>query len=237
MIALAFVSLLLVSFLAGRRWATRAPESQAVVAGLLVWLAAFLTLTLHQAQSKFREQTTLIRQESDAVADLFRKLQTLPDANRSQLCSLLISYVDTKLGSNGQFSTKDTKSLQESQGIQRQFVVLIGELIRQKVLTETQSNRLQESVSQVIALHFHRAYAAEERMPGLALAALVLQSGMLAFLMGAQRNWLTGATFLILVTSMALLILDYERPHSGLIQLDTSNLRDVSNIMHHEEQL
>jgi len=236
-IAIAFVGLVLVSFWAGIRWGTKGSEGQPILAGLLVWLAMFMAVMLHQAQSRFSEQTTLVRLESDAVANLFRKLQPLPDAHRSQMRSLLISYVDTKIKNNGQFSTKDTQSIQEAQGIQRQLVFLSGDLIKQKVLSELQNIGLQEAIDQVTALHFHRAYAAEERLPGMVLAALFLQSGILAFVVGAQRNGQLGAAFLILVTSTTLLILDYERPHSGLIQLDTSNLRDVSNIMHHEEQL
>jgi hypothetical protein len=210
-----------------------------LMAALVVWLGLLQASCLFQALQKQQQQTDAIHQESDAIAHVYRLLETLPKANRTQMRLLLIAYLEAKLNSK---STSVGKVQEEILGLQSQLFLLGTNLTAQKVLNETRGSQLELLLNQMISLHYRSEYTLAEGLPGWVLSWILGLSLMTTFSLGLSspregRNWGQSLLAVALISSSLVVLLDANRPMSGAILVDTTNYRDLVDILHHQEQL
>lgn len=224
----------LIAFLLGRRRKSNQDSPWVILFG--VWTALLLLMTLHQAARHFDAQNQLIRKEADLVSDLYRQMQNLPEANRTQLRSLLVTYLDAKLTSRHQAPTRETEGSAEVFGIQNQLYLISSDLTARNQVSDELARSLQNASSQVISVHFHRAYGAEEQIAPPFWLLLCLHCWGLFYLLASRERPEAVHLLLMLATAgSCLLIADFDHPHSGWMQLNTSNLQDLSAMMHSQE--
>jgi len=238
---LAFLCLLLItglSYALGRRLAGRFQASASVEIVVLVWLGLFLVCTFNQCYSLARERTALIHQESDAIAQAYRMLQRLPDAQRTQMRMLLISYLDAKLRGHPGLSPKAHEDLsQEIVGLQSQLYGQGVALTERHALSEAQGQLLGQQINQMISMHYRTEYALREGMSPPVMLLLLLLASAGSFVTGlAGRDLLQSLLLSCLIWSTSWVLLDLNEAEGGLIRADKSNLRDLVNILHQQEQ-
>lgn len=233
-----FLPMVLGSFGLGIHWARhRTPASTGPAeAALLGWLALLLSLTLWQSQRNFWDRTTLVHQEADEIAKVYRILDTIPQANRTQMRLILISYLEAKLHRQERQTSEE-----EIQGLQNQLYVLAGELSQKKVINESQAIAMEAAVSHMMSAHYRSSYALSERLAGIVTWTLVLQCLAVGFLLGSssspERRMPILLVFSILASSTLALALDLDGSTGGWIRVDVSNLRDLVNALHSQEHL
>lgn len=229
---------LLLALGAGWRVGCSAPQNLRLATSGLVWLGLLVAVSLWQVQWKFRERLVRVHEESDAIANLYRSLEGLPNSQRTQMRLLLITYLDAKLRLLKPLSPEDLKHCQEETvGLQHQFVHLIHNMRKQKLVSDAEGIALAEQVSHVISSHFRTRYASGEGFPSALWALLMLQAGVVLFLVGRERRgWEAGAAAVLVITTLWC-VADYDGATRGLIRLDTSNLKDLVEILHNREQM
>ena len=227
------------------RWSVSAGVSrdmQPLQAGLLIWIGMFATLLLHHGVSGLREKTLLVHEECDSVAQVFRRLETLPPTHRAQMRLLLSSYLEAKLrkfsaGDEAEAKTSD----QEILGVHAQIYTLTIDLANRKLLSEAQGLAMEAAINRMISLHFRTDYALREHLPAALLLVLALQllAGAAAVGycngFGPQRRSWEGAFFLILTLSLTFALWEVDDAAHGLVQADISNWRDLVALMHQRE--
>ena len=231
---------LLLVYELGWRWGKKRSSgaSPALLAAFVVWLGLMQGACLFQALQKHQEQTNAVHSEADAVAHVYRVLETLPKAQRTQMRLLLIAYLEAKLANK---ASAVGKLQEEILGLQSQLYLLGTNFTSQKVLNELRGSQLELLLNQMISLHYRTDYAMAEGLPPTLLGWLATLSVLVAFGMGAsaqgQRNWSQSLLGIILLSSSWVLLVDTNRPRTGSITVDTTNYRDLVDILHHQEQL
>lgn len=196
---------------------------------LLVWVGLFLGLSLQQSNQVYRQRLDLVHQESDSIAHVYRVLQSIPQAQRTQMRLLLIAYLDAKLG--------DTKASDIS-GLQDQQYKLCCELSANKVISEAQGLALKESIDRMISLHYRSFYALKEHLPTPLVYLLLLQCLASALLLGiGGRHPLLSFVLVGLMVGALATLADLDDASHGWVRVDSSNLRDLVQNMHQQEQL
>ena len=224
------------SYAVGRQLSRSSLTVPSLEGALLAWLALFLACTYYQVSLVSRERTTLVHQEADSIAQVYRILQTLPRAQRTQMRLLLISYLDAKLR-NSSPQTKENQA-QEVIGLQSQLYSLSCQLTEQKALTATQGQTLGQALNGMISLHYRCDYALEEHLAWPVMAMLLIQCAGVSLLLGlGSRNGVVTGVCLVMMISSLFVILDLDNGNTGFMRIDKSNLRDLVNILHQQEQL
>lgn len=228
--------------LARRQLQASASQLRPIEAALVGWLALLAVVTLHQATQAFSEKNVLVHEEADSIAGVYRRVGTLPTTHRAQMQSLLMAYLDAKLRKLKSTSFKERESSeQEAMGVHDQLYNLSTDLANKHLMSEAQGIALEQVVNRMISLHFRSDYALRERMPTAVLLVLALQCCGVAVLIGyangsgAARNVVMPVVFLLLLGGCAFLVLELDDASGGVLQVDTSNFRDLNIIMHQLE--
>ena len=232
------IVLLGLSYGLGRRLSRGFLTVPSLEAAMLIWPALFLACTYYQVGLASLERTTLIHEEADSIAQVYRILQTLPQAQRAQMRLLLVSYLDAKLRPPTMTAADKDTLKQELMGLQTQLYTLSCQLTEQKALTASQGQTLSQALNGMISLHYRCTYAQDEHLPGPVVGLLMILCALVSLLLGlGDRNKiLTGVCTLAMLAAFAV-VLDMDNGDSGFIRVDKSNLRDLRNILHQQEQL
>ena len=220
---------LLLAYLAGIRLSRRILGVPNLETVLLIWAGLFLGLTLQQANQVYHQRIELVHEEADSIAHVYRVLESLPQSQRQQMRLLLIAYLDAKLG---QARAGDISGLQD------QLYKLCGELLANHVISEPQGMALREAINRMISLHFRCFYALDEHLP-LPLVLLLLAqclAGSLALGLGARHPALS-LTLIGLMLGGMITVAELDDASHGWVRVDRSNLRDLVNVLHQQEQL
>lgn len=220
---------LLLAYVAGLRLSRILPGVANLETVLLVWVGLFLGLTLQQSTKVYHQRLELVHEEADSIAHVYRVLESLPQAQRAQMRLLLIAYLDAKLG---QARAGDISGLQD------QLFKLCGELATNHIISEAQGLALRDNVDHMISLHFRCIYAMDEHLPPPVVLLLLSFCLVASLSLGQggkhpfQSLLLIGLMFGSLVT-----VADLDDAGRGWVRVDRSNLRDLVNVLHQQEQL
>ncbi|MBN9416679.1 hypothetical protein ABS71_00110 [bacterium SCN 62-11] len=220
---------LLLAYLAGMRLSRTILGVPSLETVLLIWVGLFLGLTLQQANQVYHQRIELVHEEADSIAHVYRVLESLPQSQRQQMRLLLIAYLDAKLG---QARAGDISGLQD------QLYKLCGELMTNHVISEAQGIALREAINHMISLHFRCFYALNEHLP-LPMALLLLAQCLAASLalgLGARHPVLSLSVIGLMLAGLVT-VAELDDAHHGLVRVDSSNLRDLVNVLHQQEQL
>lgn len=220
---------LLLAYAGGLRLARRILGVPSLEIVLLVWVGLFLSVNLQQASQIYRQRIDLVHEEADGIANVYRVLQSLPQSQRTQMRLLVIAYLDAKLG---QAPVADIVGLQDQQ------FKLCCELTSNHLVSEAQGLALRESIDRMISLHYRCFYVLEEHLPTPLVTLLLAQCLAAALFLGlGGRHPLLSLTLIVLMVAALATLADLDDASHGWVRVDRSNLRDLVNSMHQQEQL
>lgn len=226
---LALLGALLLAYFLGHQLSRRFLGVPTLETVLLVWVGLFLGLTLQQVSQNYRQRAELVYQESDSIAHVYRVLQSLPNAQRTQMRLLLIAYLDAKLAG---------AKAQEIVGLQDQQFKLSCDMTKERVVSELQGVELRGAIDRMISMHYRCLYTLDEHLPGPVVFLLLAQCVAAALLMGlGARQPLLSITVITLMLLSVATIIDLDDASHGMVRVDNANLRDLVNSMHRQEQL
>jgi hypothetical protein len=194
---------------------------------LLGLLALLLGFTFSMAAARHDARQSLVIEEANAIGTAYLRTQLLSEPTRTQAADLLSRYLDARLY---YLSIKDPDALavpgRAVDELQRQVWSTTERL--EDVPTAPKLLYVQ-SLNAVIDEQGKRSAAFYNRVPAAALTVLVLLAaaslavlGYGAGLAGRRSTmcWLTG----VLVVVVVLLIIDLDRPRTGLVVIDERSL-------------
>jgi len=242
-IYLVFFALMLAAteagFHLGRRSEDSTPDKtkshvSTVEAGILGVLGLLLGFTMSMAVSRFEVRKQLVLDEANAIGTSCLRTELLPVPQGSEIASLLRQYVDLRVqyGTAGndllRLETLHTQTVR----LQNEFwarAVAYG----QKDPNPVRAGLLLQSLNQAIDLEAARTMALQNHVPesviyvnaivGL-LAAMVVGY---AFGLNGRRQIFSMCVLAVAITLVLTLIIDLDRPGSGLIRISQQPMIDL----------
>ena len=204
---------------------------QGTILGLLALLLAF---TFSMAVDRYETRRALVVKEANAIGTAALRAQLLPEPARSDVAALLREYVGIRieLSEAGIDVNRFQAAMVASERLQQAFWVQAVAAVR----GESQSlgpALLLASLNDVIDVHGERLAARENHVPEIVLRLELLVAifavGIVGYGSGAggRRNPISTTVLALLLAAVALLIVDLDRPHRGLIQVSQQPLMDL----------
>ena len=228
-----------VGYRTGDRARTRqdkeAPASLgSMVGGLLAMLAFVLAFSFSMAATQHDLRKTNVLEEANAIGTAYLRADLLDQQHRTALRELLREYVDVRL--QAAEGAPVEVSLAKSVEIHARLWAQVSSAAIQSPNTNTAL--AVQSINAVIDIHEKRLTAAvHNRIPGVVWLGLLLISALTMTTIGVQVG-LTGKRRLIAVIPLALafsvlvtLVVDLNRPQSGLITIGQQAMLDVQRGM------
>ena len=207
----------------------------AAVMGLLSLLLAF-TYSFAATRADNRKQAVIA--EANAIGTAYLRAGLVPDPTRSRLRVLLRDYADTRLvtgnilstPSQWQMAIADTERIQSKlwptavRGMEGRSPTIIDSLLFQ-------------ALNAVIDLHTIRLAAGRDRlpevMPFMLFSIAVVVMCMMGYSTGlaGHRHPVMTTTLAVLYTVVTLVIIDLDRPRTGLVHVSQQSLIDVRRSM------
>ena len=241
-IYLVFCALMLAAteagFHLGRRSEDNTPDKtkshvSTVEAGILGVLGLLLGFTMSMAVSRFEVRKQLVLDEANAIGTSCLRTELLPVPQGSEIASLLRQYVDVRVqyGTAGNDLPLDALHTQTVR-LQNEFwarAVAYG----QKDPNPVRAGLLLQSLNQAIDLESARTMALQNHVPASVIyvnAIVGLLAAMVvgyAFGLNGRRQIFSMCVLALAITLVLTLIIDLDRPRSGLIRISQQPMIDL----------
>ncbi len=239
--ALAFILLLSLAVEAGYRLGLRqrriidsaenATSDDMTLSSMLALLGLMLAFTYAFTLSRADARRDAIVEEANAIGTAFLKADFLTEPGRSALREGLLDYARTRIITKEQVKDSDSRRamLEHMAETQSRLWPALEQALGGKALGAYEASMMQ-AVTEVLDAQTRRTTAGFDRMPPvvtlllLAIAALSLSvAGHNAGLKGSISR-LRMAEFVLMLAFLMFVILDFDRPQSGFIQLNNAPL-------------
>ena len=199
------------------------------VLGLMAFLMAFSTgIVINQHSGR----KAMVVTEANAVGTAWLRAGFLDEPDMSVSRDLLREYVEVRLAPQRDQALFES-ALARSEEIQAQLWSIVEENVRQGKESDIMA-LYADAINTVIDVHTLRLTSAERRLPSGLLAVLYLAL-VLSFLMlgvassddGKRIPPLTLFLFAMVFVTTMMLILDLNRPMSGLVTVSQAGLEDL----------
>jgi hypothetical protein len=193
---------------------------------VLTLMALLLGFTFGMALTKFENRRKTILQEANSIATAILRTDLYPDSVRSLLRSDFSAYIDARIDyySAGMDDDRMQRSLQDASKYSRQIWGRVIEMSRRPDgLMRT--NQMIPAMNAVIDIVTARDADRAAKIPPVVMLALLILILTGSFLVGydqavAKRRKIFFVGFAFMTTIAVYLILELERPRSGLINLE-----------------
>jgi len=235
MIALAFGTSMVASWLLGRRWGRRRiapadgdPSTRFTDASMAL-LGLLLAFTFSMSLNRYDERRQTAIAESNAIGDLYTSASLLPEPARPRLQAILSDYTKRRLEGRRQRALRNDpeRVMREAREMHAQATAVVAGAIAQGSPIAVP---LVNTLNQLTSSHAVYLAAYRERLPGIVLVLLLLGSVIPAFLMG-QHQGRSGSVrlsgplgFGVLVTLVIYVTFDLNQPSGGLITVGEETL-------------
>jgi hypothetical protein len=197
---------------------------QSALLGLLALLLGF-TFSMAASRHDFRQR--MVADEANAIRTAFLTTRLLPEPRRAQAAGLLLRYLDARIAFLALEDPSDSPERGRAvEDLQRQLWATTEGL---DALGPATTLLYAQGLEAVIVEQGRRAAAYYNRVPEAALAMLVtVAAASLALLgygagLGGRRSTICNLVSL-LVVAVVLMIVDFDRPRSGLIIINEERL-------------
>lgn len=247
-IGVLFVSLVLAieaGYRVGRKaqpFSTEATTSHvsAVQASLLGVLALLLGFTFSLSLQRYDSRSEAVVDEANAIGTAYLRAQLLPPSVRSEVQTLLSSYVDERvqegtipLSNEAERQALLAKASQD-QGALWRYAVQAAEEDK----SPTTSGLFIQSLNELIDSYGRRNAALDRHVPEVVLLLLygtfLMTWGIVGYAAGIAGHRVSSAAYimLVLVLLVVFIIIDLDRPRRGLIEVDQSSLTSLQSAIH-----
>jgi hypothetical protein len=205
-----------------------------MVGGLLGMLAFVLAFTFSMAATQNDKRKQGVLDEANAIGTAYLRTELLPAEEGAVLRQQLSEYVNERLRAVDQSNL--ASALARSVELHAQMWAQVAAAARKDANTNTAL--MAEALNQVIDMHENRVSAAlYNRIPGSVWIALFAICGLAMLTLGTQIG-LSGKRRLVAVLPLSLafavlvtLVVDIDRPQSGLIKVGQSSMLDLQQSM------
>ena len=203
-------------------------ESMGAVEGAILGILSLLMgFTFSVAISKFEQQRKLIAEEANHIGTAILRCDMYPDSVRNLLRANFKDYVEARIAyySAGNNEEKITQELRRATVISDKIWHTVA-LQSQDKETIIRSPQMIPGLNNMIDIVTTRDAERLSRVPALVLWVLLLLTLIVAFVLGTdydgkkKRNKLIILSYAIVLTITQNLIIELNRPRSGLINLN-----------------
>jgi hypothetical protein len=242
--ALAFVVLLSIAVEAGYRTGLRqrrANESaekttrgDVTLGAMLALLGLMLAFTYAFTLSRADARKQAIVEEANAIGTAFLKADFLPESGRGVLQEGLLDFARARIITQEQVKDHASRdaTLARMAEAQSRLWPALEQALRGKPLGPYETAMMQ-AVTEVLDAQTRRTTAAFDRMPPV-VTLLLLAIAALALAVAGHNTGLKGsisrprtAGFVLILSFLMLVILDFDRPQAGFIRLNNAPLLSV----------
>jgi hypothetical protein len=204
--------------------------------GLLALLLAF---TYSVASSHYDLRKQLVLKEANGIGTAFLRTDLSPAPQRAELRELLRTYADLRVGfsDSGLDSMRSAEMLRETDRQHAAIWSAAERTVEGRAPTPVDA-LLFQSLNEVIDVHAERLRAQRDHVPEVVLFLLIAVAiasvamlGYSAGRKGERRQWLR-ALLPVLIVGVITLIMDLDRPRSGLIRVSQQPLLDLQASLH-----
>jgi len=217
----------------GAREMARHPDatagSGALEGAVFALLGLLLAFTFFGAASRFDDRRKLIVEESNAIGTAYLRLDLLPGSVQPELREAFRRYVDQRLAVYRALPdlTAAAIELARANESQQQIWAKVVATSTAPGSAPSAAMLLLPALNEMIDITTTRSMAGQMHPPaivfGLLFALMLLAALLAGYGMAAakSRNWLYRVAFAFTLAGAAYVILDFEFPRFGLIQVDS----------------
>ncbi|OPZ31312.1 MAG: hypothetical protein BWZ02_00272 [Lentisphaerae bacterium ADurb.BinA184] len=205
----------------------------AVQGSLLGLLALLLGFSFSMSTARYEVRRALVMEDANALTGLYLDSSLLPEPQRGQFRELLGQYVGVRTDPRlvqGRITVEALAAgLARAEELHRRMWELARDMLRASP-TVPGAEGLLSALKDALSVHRRRVYAYESRVPGVIIALLfgaaVTSAGAVGYSggLGRYHGWPASILLTVLVSGTIYVILDLDRPQSGLIRVDQTPL-------------
>jgi hypothetical protein len=203
-----------------------------LIGGMMGLLAFLLALTFAAAVGQHADRKGMVVTEANAIGTAYLRAGFLEEPDKEKSRGLLSEYVEVRLAPQSDPALFDS-AVARSEEIHAQLWSIVEENVRQEKKSDIMA-LYAEAINTVIDVHTLRLTAAERRLPSGLLAVLYLALVFSFLLLGVASSDdgkrippLTLFLFAMVFVTTMILILDLNRPLSGLVTVSQEALEDL----------
>jgi hypothetical protein len=212
-------------------------EATYATAAAVSLLALLIGFTFSLALNRYDNRRDLVVEEAAAVFSLWQRLPLLPNPQRAELAALARRYADQRL-IYFTFGIDQDKALRADEAADA-MSDRMWEIVRELTLAAEQpliTRMLMDNLARIDDAAWRREAMAREHIPFLVIDLLVIFSLLTATSMGFvgpqdKRVHPTHLLFFVLNASAIMLMLDLDRPRSGLVLVSQRPMIELAEIM------
>ena len=212
---------------------------QSSVFGLLALLLGF---TFAMSIERFDIRKQLVLEEANSVGTTYLRSQFLPEKLHQEAAILLQQYVESRLEFYyaGNDISKIELSEEKSANIEKKLWNIAVQATK-KPKNPQAINLFIQSLNDIIDVNEKRRVALENHVPEPVVVLLFFVSifgmGFIGYNYGltGKRRHTSTAFFALLIASVLIIILDIDRPRSGLIQVSQASLERLQDDIGREQ--
>lgn len=205
-----------------------------IVSSVLGLLAILLGFTFSLSIGRYEERRELLISQSNAIETIYLRAQFLGAPHRERLRRLLIAYNDNLIEIMSADPPRLPALLEKDSAFLTQIwaaTVAAGDTVRTAPLFLALAN----PVNELIDLDASRRDLRVTRLPNAVFAILLIYhigaAAVLGYVLAAGAGRFAGAFVLVLMSLALLLIIDIDRPASGLTRQDPFPLLQAGESM------
>ena len=206
----------------------RDKNSGMVVGSLLGLLALILSFTFGLSNGRYDKRMTVVVEEANIIGTAILRADLYPDSIRNLLRTEFKNYVETRIAYQeaGRNLPKIYEALDSANASQQRLWKIVTTAAQDRDNLVRTSNMV-PAMNQLIDIVTVRNAVAIAKVPDLVIFLLFILCFSASFLLGylspAKPEWGIVTCFLIMIGLAIYMILDLDRPRSGIINLKDMN--------------
>ena len=241
LVVIIIFALIIVFYVFGHHLRSRAikksPEQSTVELGsingtLLGLLGLLLAFTFSMSSSRFDTRRGLVIEEANNIGTVILRTDIYPDSVRLLLRSNLKQYVEERIAfyQDGMDIEKVAEHYLKADSIGKEVWSIAARHAKTDNIT-TRTSELIPALNAMIDITTTRRAAGEATIPDSIMYFLFILCFCSAFLLGYDNkhkiDWIVVMGFAIMLSITVYMIIDLDRPRSGLINMDTPNQKII----------
>lgn len=239
-IAILLFGLLWIGSVAGVRLRERlnvSNETAYATSAAVSLLVLLISFTFSLALNRYDSRRLLVVEEASAIFAVWERLPLEAQPQRTEMEKLLVAYAEQRL-SYFTFGIDDDAQLRADQAADA-LIARLWKIVRSMSETSTQplvTRMMMDNLGKIDDVAWRREDTARAHIPFLVIDLLVVFSLLTAVSMGVagprdRRVHPTHLIFFVLVSSSIMLVLDLDRPRSGLVLVSQRPMLELVDMM------
>jgi hypothetical protein len=205
-----------------------------IQSGSLSLLGILLAFSFSISSARFEERRELINKEATSIGTAYFRVGLLKDSTlKTNLRTLIKKYLKTKIQYYDQYKIRTTPERQDeiqTELINLQVTIWAKSAKIGKLEPNVNTSLIIQSLNNIVDTNDNISSAIENRAPVTIIYILVLIATFSFFSTGFYHGYSKipklkfSISLAVIITSIMLLIIDLDRPFTGIVNLDVSSL-------------